>query len=317
MGGPYFDCFLADQPSYLVPSRLLAENFYNNPPGRLTVNSNVWFSWRDKLPDAIGGYMPLPEKFLGRSGFIWVCDPEAKTQLPFWAGPWFQNQISGLWPGQIEPSNLIQRFRSILLCAGVLKNSDGNDSLRERAEELTRASVVFREYGYAPVRHLIHPFHLGSLRRYYRYLLRTGGMRLGDSATPLRYVAHNESVARFFHRQLTGVVSQVAGVAVKPSYVYVSTYRSGAELPIHTDREQCEYSVTLLLDHTPEPMDQSPWPLFLETNKGPVEIWQGLGDSLLYRGRQIPHYRKSLPEGMTSTSIFFHYVDWEFDGPLD
>jgi hypothetical protein len=180
----------------------------------------------------------------------------------------------------------------------------------------SRQASEFSANGYVSVSGWIHPFHIGSLRRYYRRLLRTGGMTLGDSGSTRRYVAHNESVAQFFHVQLTSLVSAVAGVPVKPSYVYVSSYQSGAELLRHTDRAQCEYSVTLLLDQTPEPVDHSPWPLYLTTRTGPVAIWQGIGDGLLYRGRALEHYRPPLPAGMTSTSVFFHYVDHDFQGPL-
>ena len=142
-------------------------------------------------------------------------------------------------------------------------------------------------------------------------------MTLGDSGSPLRYVAHNESVARFFHSQIATAVGAIAGAPVKPSYVYVSSYQGGADLPAHTDRAQCEYSVSLLLDYTPEPVDRSSWPLYLVTASGPVAIWQGIGDGLIYRGRELVHYRTKLPEAMTSTSIFFHYVDRDFRGSLD
>ena len=63
------------------------------------------------------------------------------------------------------------------------------------------------------------------------------------------------------------MVAQIAGVAVKPSYAYVSCYQGGADLPMHTDRVQCEYSITLLIDHSPEPTGRSPWPLFLDASE--------------------------------------------------
>jgi hypothetical protein len=164
---------------------------------------------------------------------------------------------------------------------------------------------------------LIHPFHLGSLRRYYRRLLRTGGMTLGDRGSPLRFVAHNDGVARFFHRQLARTVGAIAGVSVVPSYTYVTAYQGEAELPPHTDRPQCEYSISLLVDFTPEPDDLSAWPLHLSSAGERVTVRQALGDCLLYRGRQLSHSRDRLPAGMTSTSILFHFVDRDFVGPMD
>ena len=109
----------------------------------------------------------------------------------------------------------------------------------------------------------------------------------------------------------------MAGERLKPSYVYMASYLSGAELKKHTDRAQCEYSVTLCLDFSPEPTLQTPWPIRLDTSTGTVMVYQALGDGLAYRGTRLPHYRSPLGEGQTSTSIFFHYVGADFSGSLD
>ena len=154
------------------------------------------------------------------------------------------------------------------------------------------------------------------MRRYYRRLIRRGRVALGDYQSERRYVAHNEPVARFFHLQLAGVVEQLVGQPVKPSYVYFASYQSGAKLQRHADREQCEFSLTFCLDYSPEPDKATPWPLHLETSRGPVAVEQALGDALLYRGRELPHWRNRLPDGHISTSIFFHYVPEDFSGTL-
>lgn len=171
--------------------------------------------------------------------------------------------------------------------------------------------------GYAPIAGLIHPFHVAALRRYYRHLIRTGAIQLGDRQSSRRYIAHNEPVARFFHQQITARLSQLAGEALRPSYVYLASYLSGAELKKHVDREQCEYSVTFCLDFSPEPELATPWPIRLDTASGTVKVYQALGDGLAYRGTRLPHYRDALGEGQTSTSIFFHYVPEGFQGPLN
>ena len=182
---------------------------------------------------------------------------------------------------------------------------------------MSRASSNFRAKGYAPLGDLIHPFHIAALRRYYRYLIRTGAIRLGDGQSPRRYVAYNEPVARFFHHDLASTLSAVAGESLKPSYVYLASYLSGAELKKHTDREQCEFSITLCLDFSPEPELAAPWPIRLDTAAGTVTVYQAPGDGLAYRGTRLPHYREPLGKGQTSTSIFFHYVRDDFAGSLD
>jgi hypothetical protein len=112
-------------------------------------------------------------------------------------------------------------------------------------------------------------------------------------------------------------LSAVAGQPLKPSYVYLASYLSGAELKKHTDREQCEFSVTFCLDFSPEPALETPWPIRLDTTAGTVTVYQAIGDALAYRGTRLPHYRRMLPEGQTSTSIFFHYVAADFAGSLN
>jgi hypothetical protein len=74
--------------------------------------------------------------------------------------------------------------------------------------------------------------------------------------------------------------------------------------------------VTLCLDYSPEPHNATSWPLYLHKESGRVIVFQGIGDALLYRGCRLPHSRDSLPEGHTSTSIFFHYVRKDFAGSL-
>jgi hypothetical protein len=130
-------------------------------------------------------------------------------------------------------------------------------------------------------------------------------------------VAHNESVARFFHHQLTAAVTAIVGEPVKPSYVYTASYQGGAKLERHTDREQCEFSITFCLDYSPEPPLATSWPLRLHPQSGMVTVYQAIGDALVYRGRDLPHSRETLCQGQTSTSIFFHYVPQSFSGPLD
>lgn len=202
--------------------------------------------------------------------------------------------------------------------ANILVSGDALSKRRERWIQTTsHLSREFINKGYAPISGLIHPFHIAALRRYYRYLIRAGRFQQGDEQSSRRYVLHNEAVARFFHHQLTTSVDAIAGEPVKPSYVYIASYQGGAKLEKHTDREQCEFSVTLCLDYSPEPRRQTGWPIQLHTPTGRVTVFQAIGDGLVYRGRELPHSRDPLPPQETSTSIFFHYVRESFSGSLD
>jgi hypothetical protein len=314
-----FHCRLDDQPDHLVPERHLRPGPWEGLSDRpLFLNRHGFLACDGKLPDGIDADAGLPDAFALQAEMIWIKDPETNGLRPFWLGPGFSRLLHGLNPGDPAPSTVSPQAVRILAMAEVLVPGD-YDSIRARqwTGTVSTCGTQFRRKGYAPIGGLIHPFHISALRRYYRNLIRTGKIQLGDDQSSRRYVAHNESVARFFHRQLTPIVSAIAGEPVKPSYVYMASYQPGAVLKRHTDREQCEFSITLCVDYSPEPRRATPWPLHLHTPSSVVTVFQGLGDGLLYRGRELPHARDPLPDGHTSTSIFFHYVRADFSGPLD
>jgi len=308
-----FYCLLDELPVHLLTRRafrsmraLADRELYLNPECTLRAAEDV--------PEEFASRRELLSGFALQGTIAWVRDSASGSLLPFWLGPELESLVRQLLCSELGPSSLSPGVRSVLAAAGILIPEV--TALADRSEMIDRASLSFRQKGYAPLSSLIHPFHVAALRRFYRLLIRTGGIELGDGQSPRRYVAHNEAVARFFHHQIAPLLSAVAGQPLKPSYVYMASYLSGAELKKHVDREQCEFSITLCLDFSPEPELATPWPIKLYTSTGPVIVHQALGDGLAYRGTRLPHYRARLGEGQTSTSIFFHYVSADFTGTL-
>ena len=314
-----FHCLLDELPLHLIPHRQLEAQCWrqNLAHQQLFRNPQCWVLPAGQVPAELEPHRDLLENFSLQGTVAWVRDPATGSLNPFWLGPRLQGVVSCLGPREPVPS-LPDEVRLLLAEAGIVASADhAEHRLAEWAEILRKGVHQFREKGYVPLGNLIHPFNLAALRRYYRHAIRRGAIRLGDVQSPRRYVAHNESVARFFHHQLANAVSAIVGEAIKPSYVYLASYLGGAELKKHIDRQQCEFSVTLCLDFSPEPERATPWPIRLDTNDGTVTAYQALGDGLVYRGTKLPHYRDTLAEGYTSTSIFFHYVSADFSGPLE
>ena len=135
-------------------------------------------------------------------------------------------------------------------------------------------------------------------------------------------------------------MSLIIGEEVIPSYVYAASYLENADLKPHIDRAQCEFSISFQVDYLPEPEDQlSPWGLFLtppyttvdggmdydstefpaksESEDKNTAVYLASGDGLVYKGRELIHYRYPLPQGHQSTSLFFHYVAKDFEGELN
>jgi hypothetical protein len=314
-----FYCLLDELPLHLVPHRVIKSLLLQEDRNQaLYLNPQCIVCPAAQLPDELALRPEIPAGFALQGTIAWVPSPATGNLLPFWLGPRLEDLVRSLRPNEPVPSTMPDDARRLLAAAHILLSEERvSQSVRQREEMIGKASPRFREKGYAPLAELIHPFHVAALRRYYRYLIRTGAIRLGDGQSPRRYVAYNEPVARFFHRDIATTLSAVAGEPLKPSYVYMASYLSGAVLKKHTDREQCEFSVTLCLDFSPEPALETPWPIRLDAPTSTVTVYQALGDGLAYRGTRLPHYRSALREGQTSTSIFFHYVAEDFSGSLD
>jgi hypothetical protein len=311
-----FHCRLDDQPDHLVPERFLRDwesladrPLFMNPAGHLVANG--------ELPSALAASAWLLSNFALTATMVWIHDQVHQAVLPFWLGPEFSGLLAGSKAGDRAPSKLSSDARRILGMAEVLVPGDHALARSQRLREaISRCAAQYEAKRYTPVGRLIHPFHISALRRYYRHLLRQGQFKLGDSQSPRRYTAHNEPVARFFHHQLTATISRIVEEPVKPSYVYLGSYQAGAELEAHIDREQCEFSISLCVDYSPEPVGETPWPLWLHGRTGKTAVFQGIGDALIYGGRELPHSRDRLPLGNSSTSLFFHYVRDDFAGKL-
>jgi len=181
----------------------------------------------------------------------------------------------------------------------------------------TEAGEVFAKRGYAAVRLDLPHAQLAALQRYFASLVDNGWLRLGDQQSN-RYFVHNDPVAVMLQWRILPLVRCVARANVKPSYAYAIRYLRGAELPRHTDREQCKYTVALLLDLDGADSDVSPWPLTLYPEQGGkrVDIHQTVGGALIYFGQSIAHARVPLESCDSSTSILLHYVDEAFSGTL-
>lgn len=100
-------------------------------------------------------------------------------------------------------------------------------------------------------------------------------------------------------------LEEVCGKKLLSTYNYSRLYKPGEILEEHTDRESCEYSITLTLG-----FDGEPWPFFIkDVNGREIKIILSAGDAILYKGIERPHWREKYVEGNWQAQSFFHYVD--------
>jgi hypothetical protein len=316
---PFFACWL-DGPGITAPDHHAAA------PGTPAADANG--TDRDGgstvLDPAVvlqtGVTIPLPlvrrarfrDRFLPDHPILWTDDPATGALAPFWVR--FKDfwALHALAPGAPLPPEFPARLRTALAEAGALSSADaraeraaGADAaVARRAEEFARTDVC-------RMGRTLHPRHCHALLDYYEQLIATKSWPLGDAQVAGRYGWYNESLSRFFHHQFRTLVGRLAGQPVRPSYSYVSAYRAGAVLDRHVDREQCEYTVSLLLGES-GPGIEGGWPLLLDAAHGSIPVIQSPGEAVLFRGTRVPHWRPPLSDGTTHTSLLFHYVPADF-----
>jgi hypothetical protein len=307
-----YRCRLDDQPETWVPREL--RSGHTAARGNWIVNPLLQYSASGELH---GSGIAFSDAMSTEEPTAWVTDPISSLLSPFAVSPALSSVIATLEPGAPLARPLPATTVSLLQAAGILYDADVIEKERaQRREYVEHAAQRFRD-GYAALGNLLHPFTLGAARVYFRRLIRQRRARFGDGQSERRWAAHNEPVARFFHHQLTPLVTAIAGIELKPSYVYFSCYEGGADLKWHTDRAQCEVSLSMLLDYSPQPTAESPWPLLLAPKQGRVAIHQRIGEALAYRGCEVPHARDRLQAEQTSMHLFLHYVPADFSGDLD
>jgi len=178
----------------------------------------------------------------------------------------------------------------------------------------------FARDGFTAVDDCIAADGVALLTAHVQRLLARGALRSDDPHTA-RYWEHNDPASRVVQALLTRPLQRLIGRPIKPSYTYLSLYRENAELRVHVDRAQCQYTLSLLIDHRPLPPDGvGPWPVCVYPDGPlgpPVECRQRLGGGIVLRGNELHHGRPRLPWGQSCWVMLLHYVDADFDGPLD
>jgi hypothetical protein len=271
---------------------------------------------------------------------VWIKTLLTEIEMGFWLNEEQSKIISTFRAGEKLSSQIEKNLLSKLIAAEVLLSDEiVKQKEANLGQRLKKAQADFKENKYVVLRNLLPAAQMKAMRGYYREYVRQGFMPFGDGQVDRRYYQHSEPLASFFHKNLTRLMSFIAGEEVKPSYVYAASYVEGATLTPHIDREACEFSFSFQVDYQPESENQmSPWALYLSRNDPPANngsriykwedvppatnsedakaVYLASGDSLVYKGRELIHYRYTLPVGHRSTSLFFHYVPEDFAGSL-
>lgn len=95
------------------------------------------------------------------------------------------------------------------------------------------------------------------------------------------------------------------GLKLLPTYSFARIYTTASKLSKHVDRGACEISATMTVGFK---NSLALWPICVEHKGVSVPVELDVGDALIYRGMELPHWREKLPSGLWC-QIFFHFVD--------
>lgn len=315
----WYSCDVLDPPTELIPVRPHRDLISTELAGDLVVNPALQHFGHEGPPGSMRGRLKLRSQFDPGRSWLWIQQEDLCAPCLYSYSSERAVDLSHLVAGDPAPPTLDEATRQRLLEADVLTPAAGRWRREDRDTRLARARRELQADRHTVLHHVIPPLEVAALRRYYRDAITEGYFEPSDAQWPNRSFSSRDGIAQFFHAQLTGLVSEIAGARFKPSFQFFASYREGAELPPHRDREQCELAMSILLDFSPEPVDASPWPLFVQPPQAasPTPIAQGIGDAVLYYGREVRHHRERLTNSDYSSSWFFFYVHESFEGPLD
>ena len=185
------------------------------------------------------------------------------------------------------------------------------------------------------------------IQDYYRWLEALDTLGSADPAKggqALRRTAIDEHMARHLYGLYAPIVSRILGRPVQPSYSFMGVYYNEADLEAHRDNHQCEYTLSIQTDLRPSHVR---YPFYVcetrvteeQVKRRPkiiprtlrewrtenarlerlnclnyTEIIAEAGDAALIMGRFHSHWRERLAKGAISTSVFLHWVNYEFAG---
>ena len=165
----------------------------------------------------------------------------------------------------------------------------------------------FQSRGFEKVTNFLAPEFSIFLQNYFATKVHNDPSLTGDPQAPNSHCIYGDTAFDVLMAMVTPDISKIVGKKLIPQYSYARIYKKGSILEKHSDRPECEYSVTLSLGGE----FKENWPIWIkdyDDNKHAVGLDQG--DILVYHGTELEHWRDKF-EGETQFQVFFHYVDAE------
>lgn len=104
------------------------------------------------------------------------------------------------------------------------------------------------------------------IQHYFHDTINNNKFAFGDKQSQ-RFKAYDDLMSRIMQYEALPLLEKITKEKLKPTYTYLSCYVKGSDLPAHTDRPECEFTVSFLID---KPTGCS-WPIYVDKRKEPVK----------------------------------------------
>ena len=101
---------------------------------------------------------------------------------------------------------------------------------------------------------------------YFKNTIVNDKFQFGDKQSQ-RYKAYDDLMSRIMQYECLPIIEKITKKKLKPTYTYFSGYAKDADLPPHTDRPECAFTVSFLVDKP----EGSYWPIYIDKKKQPIK----------------------------------------------
>jgi hypothetical protein len=182
--------------------------------------------------------------------------------------------------------------------------------------------VSIEESGYKIVRGFIDPIEADVIGKQLKWeekftrIKQNYGekVRFSDGLVNASFFKYGSLILESLMEKYQTKVEEVTGKELAPTYSYYRIYYKGSHMPPHTDREACQYSMSINFSCT------EPASLYIRRKDGSAEeVTMNPGDAVIYKGEEMEHWRDVF-HGEEFIQGFIHYVDvngphaeWKYD----
>jgi hypothetical protein len=183
-----------------------------------------------------------------------------------------------------------------------------------------KKTFIADEYNPCIVENVFEASAQEKIKEYFHWAIDNKKYSLGDSQSN-RFKAHNDFMTRVLHYEALPLIEHLVKKELVPTYTYLSCYIRDCELPAHTDRSDCEYTVSYIIDKP----DGINWNINVDMNKEPLKsrgryrqyvnadhidnckkVDCGPGGLMMFNGIDHIHFREKL-DGDFYYIILLHY----------